>query len=82
MDMAQYSKKPTPGQRAHRAQWILDTVRANQKVVCDLLLYINPYTEDYLDAAKDILARMHKSERDAILQPNGILTDDQIKLLK
>ena len=79
MDMAQYSKKPTPGQRAHRAQWILDTVRANQSIVGWLLMTTSA---NDLEDARHSLKQMHKSDRDALLQPNGILTDDQIKLLK
>ena len=78
--MTDMSKFSTPGQLNHRAQWIVDAVRANQKVVGWILVDI---LSDHFsnDGAKSLLAEMHKSDRDAILQPGGILTDKQIKLL-
>jgi len=69
-----------PAQGRERMQLILDTVRANQDNV-RTLLYMLSEPEDIF-VAKNILADMHKSDRDAILQPNGILTDEQIELLK
>jgi len=74
------TKKTTPGQDSHRRQWILDVVRANQDDISDLLIYVNDY--ESMDLAKILLNGMHKQDRDAILQPNGILTDQQIEALK
>ena len=73
-------RKEFPSQTENRRQWQLDTVRANQDNV-RTLLYMLSEPEDIF-VAKNILADMHKSDRDAILQPNGILTDEQIELLK
>ena len=78
-DMSKYSKKPTPGQMEHRRQWIIDTVRANQDDVGELfcLLFAGLHGD-----AKDVLSMLHRTDRDAILQPNGILTPAQIEALK
>ena len=73
-------RKEFPSQTENRRQWQLDTVRANQDNV-RTLLYMLSEPEDIF-VAKNILADMHKSDRDAILQPNGILTDSQIEMLK
>ena len=77
MDMS----KEFPSQTENRRQWILDTIRANQEIVCSVLLYLgdNP---DMMRQAKKNLDQMHKQDRDAILQPGGILTDEQIEMLK
>jgi len=78
--MADMSKFSTPGQKNHRAQWIVDTVRNNQFEVWKLFEWIlddGNFTQGQL-----VLADMHKGDRDALLQPNGILTDAQIELLK
>ena len=71
--------KEFPSQTRNRKQWILDTVRANQLETWWLL---EALTSRHIRAAKRILDDMHKSDRDALLQPNGILTDEQIELLK
>ena len=90
VDMTQFSKKQTAGQKIRRLEWILDTVRANQEEV-GLLLHAlaraasAPTTSIALNAfdmAQFAIADMHKQDRDAILQPNGILTDQQIEVLK
>lgn len=71
--------KEFPAQGRERLQHILDAVRANQDAVAAILdLLWDTYDED----AKFILDKMHKHDRDAILQPGGILTNDQIELLK
>jgi len=73
--------KEFPSQTENRRQWILDTVRANQYLVGLMLVDLD--TEDqHIDEAKLTLSEMHKGDRDALLQPNGILTDAQIELLK
>ena len=74
-------RKEFPSQTENRRQLILDTVRANQfsvRLILEYMLMTNP---DIL-GARGTLAGMHKSDRDAILQPNGILTDSQIDMLK
>ena len=78
--MPDLPKKEFPSQTKNRERWILDVVRENQEDVCTLLLYLDD-NPDMMRAAKDVLDGMHKQDRDAILQPNGILTDEQIKAL-
>lgn len=73
--------KEFPSQTENRRQWILDVVRENQEDVCTLLLYLDE-NPDMMRAAKDVLDGFNKMDRDAILQPGGILTDEQIELLK
>ncbi len=75
------TKKQTPGQMEHRRQWIIDTVRANQCEVSLILDYVSMDDPDIL-GARGTLEYMHKGDRDAILQPNGILTSEQIEALK
>ena len=71
-------KKEFPSQTENRRAWILDTVRANQSSVWFILEALD--RGDPTDALTEIEA-MHKMDRDALLQPGGILTDEQIKLL-
>ena len=79
-DMSKFSgKKEFPSQTKNRERWILDTVRANQLEVRSML---QCFEIDEPRAARVILMEMHKGDRDALLQPNGILTDEQIELLK
>jgi len=79
-DMWKFTKKSEfPAQTRERLQWILDVVRENQSDVTEIIDMVRDGEAEY---AKDILANMHKSDRDALLQPNGILTDEQIELLK
>ena len=80
MDMSQHTKD-TPAQKRERLQWIVDVIRNNQEDVCSLLLYLDE-NPDMMRAAKDVLNGMHKQDRDALLQENGILTSEQIELLK
>ena len=78
-DMSKFSgKKEFPSQTKNRERWILDTVRANQLDVAAILNRV----QNAPSKAKYILTSMHKGDRDALLQPNGILTDEQIELLK
>lgn len=72
-------KKTTAGQRFHRCQWQLDVIRENQSVVEDLLFCLR---DGVPNRAKAMLSVMHKNDRDALLQENGILTSSQIELLK
>ena len=78
-DMSKYGKKEFPSQTENRKQWILDTVRANQQPVGELLRKLE---RGYYRPAKDLLKGLRKMDRDAILQPKGILTDEQIERLK
>lgn len=78
MDMSAY-KNDTPAQARERLQWQLDVIRENQRPVSGILFYM---CDGLLEQAKHELRCMHKNDRDAILQPGGILTDDQIELLK
>ena len=83
MDMAQFSKD-SKAQARERLQWILDVVREHQDKTLDILTAL--IGEDIPDksrvkVAKWILSGMHKNDRDAILQENGILTPRQIELL-
>ena len=70
-----------PAQGRERYVHIVDTIRENQEDVCTLLLYLDE-NPDMMRAAKDVLDGFNKMDRDAILQPGGILTDEQIELLK
>jgi hypothetical protein len=76
--MTAVTKREFPSQTENRKQWILDSVRANQRAVSDVLF--NVFVHEYGIAA-DVLSKMHKQDRDALLQPNGILTSSQIEEL-
>ena len=79
-DMTEFSgKKEFPSQVENRRQWIIDVVRENQVDIAEILWDMQDKDGDY---AADILCRMKPMDRDAILQPNGILTPEQIELLK
>jgi len=69
-------KKESKAQQRERLQLTLDTVRANQEKVAQILLGINGWVS--LLEAKEILLGMQKQDRDAILLPNAILTKEQI----
>ena len=83
VDMTEFSKKDTPAQARERLQWQLDVIRENQTMAGDILLSVVGNEEDaeQYAVARWALQAMHKGDRDAILQPGGILTDEQIKLL-
>lgn len=68
-----------PAQGRERYKQILDVIRANQEEVGILLTNISFRR---LGTAKQVVADMHKHDRDAILQSGGILTSEQIELLK
>ena len=72
-------RKEYPSQTENRRQWQLDTIRENQWAVYRLL---GDILDDTPIGARRTLSSMHKSDRDAILQENGILTSEQIELLK
>ncbi len=68
-----------PAQGRERYVTIIETIRANQMLVGLLLQNI---TLGHKASAKFTVSDMHKSDRDALLQSGGILTDEQIELLK
>ena len=79
-DMSKFSgKRETPGQKIHRLEWILETVRSNQRKAGWILVNLS---NDDPTAAVVILDTMHGGDQQALLQPNGIFTDEQIELLK
>jgi len=82
MDMSEYKKSEFPAQKVNRLQWQLDTIRANQETVGDLLLTMAATNPSDYRYGKSILADMHQLDRDAILQSEGILSDEQISNLK
>ena len=73
-------KKQTPAQQRERLQWILDTVRENQDEVSIILGCFN--LGGGIQEGAWVLNEMHKQDRDALLQTGGILTDEQIKILR
>ena len=75
-------RKEFPSQTENRRQWILDTVRANQEVVALMLHNLVVNMNGNVDVAKWAIADLKKMDRDAILQPDGILTQEQIEMLK
>jgi len=77
-DMTKHARQ-TPAQQRERLQWVLDTVRANQHKTKLLLDYV---AGNELSSAIGLLNGMHKMDRDALLQPGGILTDEQLEWLK
>lgn len=77
-------RKEFPSQTENRRQWILDVVRANQQKVWLILHSLDKNVDGQIEAeiAKFFLADMPRMDRDALLQSGGILTDEQIELLK
>ena len=80
MDMSTL-KKQTPGQKIHRLELILETVRENQEDVSDLLSFADDL-EIYVAHAKQVLRDMHKQDRDVLLWDYGIFTEEQLKVLR
>jgi hypothetical protein len=74
-------RKEFPSQTENRKQWIIDVVRENQEDVLGILGALLDDPQD-IGWAKVTVADMHKSDRDALLLPNGILTDEQLELLQ
>ena len=73
-DMSKF-KKEFPSQVENRKQWILDTVRGNSVAQTFLMLV----WKQKLKKARDILSQMYGMDRDALLQPGGVLTKDEIE---
>ena len=78
MDMSQYSKKEFPSQTENRRQWVLDTVRANQLPFINIL---GGLLGDEHQWSQKTFNSLHKQDRDALLVPGGVLTDEQIEVL-
>ena len=79
MDMSTL-KKQTPGQKIHRLELILETIRSNQEVVAKILSDINFWVSPN-EAIKELQA-MHKQDRDVLLWDCGIFTPAQLKELR
>ena len=78
-DMSKFAKADSPAQTKGRLVWILDAIRANQIAVSNLLRAVDVklYT-----TASLWLSELEKSDRDALLQPEGIFTPEQLKGIK
>ena len=72
-------RKEFPSQTENRRQLILDVIRENQLEVRSML---QCFEINEPRAARIILMDMHKQDRDALLHPNGIFTNEQIEALK
>ena len=79
MKLDDLTKKVFPAQARERLQWQLDAIKANQNITGHILLSI---CRNEIEAVKLFLKDMHKADRDAILQSGGILTNEQIEVLK
>jgi hypothetical protein len=64
-----------PAQTENRRWWILDVVREHQSTASGLLSAA--MSEDY-ELCRQLLRGLHGNDRRALLQPEGILTDQQI----
>ena len=64
-----------PAQVENRRYWILETVREHQGVASALL---EAAVNDEYDLCRKLLAGLHGNDRRALLQSEGILSDDQI----
>jgi len=69
-----------PSQGRHRALNIIDSVRENQISVGWILHWMQGSAT--YDLAIDEISEMKKHDRDALLVSGGILTDEQIEVLK
>ena len=69
-------RKEFPAQVKNRHWWVLQTVREHQLLTSDLLKAAE--NEDW-DLCRDSLNRLKGNDRRALLQFEGILTDEQIE---
>ena len=74
-DMSKYSKKEFPAQTKNRRIWIQDSIRGNSVAQTFLMLV----WKQKFKKARDILIQMQGMDRDALLQPGGVLTKDEIE---
>ncbi len=64
-----------PSQTENRRWWVLDVVREHQSVAAAVLTAA--VEEDY-ELCRQLLGGLHGNDRHALIQSEGILTDDQI----
>ena len=76
--------KEYPAQTRGRNRWIIEAVRANQEAVGEILANLSDPDKEgvRLTHSQFLLEAMHKLDRDALLQPGGILTSQQIEALR
>ena len=80
MDMSTL-KNQTPGQKIHRLELILETIRSNQVDASDLLAFAGDL-DHFSDTARAILRGMHKQDRDVFLWDYGLFTKEQLEILR
>ena len=80
MDMS-ILKKETPGQKIHRLELILETIRSNQCDAADLLSFAGDL-DHFSHTARSILRGMYKQDRDILLWDYGIFTEEQLRILR
>ena len=73
-DMSKF-KRDSPSQKENRKQWILDSIRGNSVAQTFLMLV----WKQQFAMARDILNVLNGMDRDALLQPRGVLTEDEIE---
>ncbi len=74
-------RKEFPSQTENRKQWIIDMVRNNQVDVWMILQGLTGCHEEIYHEAHKTVWAMHRHDRDALLQPGGVLTNEQIEIL-
>jgi hypothetical protein len=78
MALKSVDRQEFPSQTENRKHWQLDTIRANQALVAQLL-----QDADYgrWDAATARLRPVQRMDRDALLQPGGLFNLEQLGTL-
>lgn len=71
-------RKEFPAQAKNRLKLILETARENQFEVTMLLLAV---LQKHWELAHEILSGMHKTDRDALLYPDGFFNAIQLRHL-
>lgn len=71
-------RKEFPAQAKNRLKLILETARENQFEVTMLLLAV---LQKHWGLAREILDGMHKTDRDALLYPDGFFNSIQLRRL-
>ena len=72
-------KKEQPAQVENRRWWILETIRENQSVASAV---IQAASEEDWATARIMLGSLYGTDRDALMQSGGVLTDLQIARIK
>lgn len=79
-DMSQFTgKKEFPSQALNRLVWIIETIRENQGVAAEI---IRAASESQWDTCRLMLDSLYGTERDAMLNLQGVLTPEQIAAIK